>query len=42
MRFRGEKIVEAYNTHDVIALFEGLELMPPDTVALCLSGEMLE
>ncbi|MAQ39364.1 MULTISPECIES: nuclear transport factor 2 family protein [Thioclava] len=41
MRFRGDRIVEAYNNYDVIALFEALEMMPRDTVALCLSGEVL-
>lgn len=41
MRFEGEKIAEAYNNYDVVALFEKLELMPPDTIALCLSGESL-
>ncbi|MBC7144137.1 MAG: ester cyclase [Thioclava marina] len=39
MRFAGEKIVEAYNNFDVVALFEALGVMPRDTVALCLSGE---
>ncbi|KEO51724.1 ester cyclase [Thioclava pacifica] len=41
MRFANDKIVEAYNNYDVIALFEALELMPQDTAALCLSGESL-
>ncbi|KFE35426.1 ester cyclase [Thioclava atlantica] len=41
MRFEGDRIAEAYNNYDVIALFEEIELLPRDTIALCLSGESL-
>lgn len=41
-RIAGGKIVEAYNTMDFILFFESLGLLPPDTVALLLSGQPLQ
>ncbi|WP_226780746.1 ester cyclase [Oceaniglobus trochenteri] len=40
-RFEGGKIVEAYNHFDFLALFQQLELIPPDAMVVCLSGESL-
>ncbi|MEX1663511.1 nuclear transport factor 2 family protein [uncultured Thioclava sp.] len=39
MRFEGDKVAEAYNSFDAISIFEQLGMLPPETVALCLSGE---
>ncbi len=41
-RIKGGKIVEAYNTLDFVMFFESLGLLPPDTVALLLSGQALQ
>ena len=41
MRVEGGKIAEAFNHFDFIAFFEQLELLPENTMALCLSGETL-
>lgn len=41
MRVENGKIAEAFNHFDFITFFEQLELLPPHTVALCLSGERL-
>lgn len=41
VRFEGDKIAEAYNHYDLIAVFEQLGQMPPDTLGLCLMGERL-
>ncbi len=41
LRFEGEKFAEAFNHYDMIAVFEQLGQMPPETLALCLSGESL-
>lgn len=42
VKIRNHKIVEAYNTMDFIMFFESLGLLPPDTVALLLSGQPLQ
>jgi hypothetical protein len=42
LRFEGEKIAEAYNHFDFISFFEQLGALPPETIALCLSGETLQ
>ena len=41
VRVQGGKIVEAYNQFDFLGLFEQLGYLPPDSLALCLSGEGL-
>ena len=41
MRFEGDQVAEAYNSFDAISIFEQLGLLPPETIALCLSGETL-
>ena len=38
-RFNGGKIVEAYNQVDFLTFLEQLGYLPPDSLALCLSGE---
>jgi ketosteroid isomerase-like protein len=40
-RFEGDKIVEAYNHYDFIALFEQLDRLPEGTVGRCLMGEKI-
>ena len=41
LRFEGDKFAEAFNHYDMIAVFEQLGQMPPETLALCLTGETL-
>lgn len=41
MRFEGNRIAEAYNHFDLIAFLEQVGALPPETMALCLSGEHL-
>jgi len=41
LRFEGDKFAEAFNHYDMIAVFEQLGQMPPETLALCLTGESL-
>ncbi|MCL7466413.1 nuclear transport factor 2 family protein [Phaeovulum sp. NW3] len=41
LRFEGDLFAEAYNHFDMIAMFEHLGALPPETMALCLSGERL-
>jgi ketosteroid isomerase-like protein len=41
VRVQDGHIVEAYNQFDFLALFEQLGYLPPDSLALCLSGEGL-
>ncbi|WP_343082384.1 nuclear transport factor 2 family protein [Ostreiculturibacter nitratireducens] len=41
MRVQEGRIAEAFNHFDFITFFEQLELLPPQTFALCLSGERL-
>lgn len=41
MRVENGRIAEAFNHFDFITFFEQLELLPPHTFALCLSGETL-
>lgn len=41
MRVENGKIVEAFNQFDFLALFEQLDLLPPNAFMLCLSGEAL-
>ncbi|UWQ13245.1 nuclear transport factor 2 family protein [Aliiroseovarius sp. M344] len=38
-RINGGKIVEAYNQVDFLTFLEQLGYLPPDSLALCLSGE---
>ncbi|WP_371169030.1 ester cyclase [Aliiroseovarius sp. 2305UL8-7] len=38
-RFKDDRIVEAYNQIDFLTFFEKLGYLPPDSLALCLSGE---
>lgn len=42
MRFEGNRIAEAYNHFDLIAFLEQVGALPPETMALCLSGEHLD
>ncbi|WP_300517548.1 nuclear transport factor 2 family protein [Aliiroseovarius sp.] len=39
VRVQDGRIVEAYNQFDFLTLFEKLGYLPPETLALCLSGE---
>lgn len=41
VRITGGRIAEAYAHLDLVALFEGLGFLPPDTLALCLTGERI-
>lgn len=41
MRVENGKIAEAFNHFDFLNFFEQLGLLPPNTFALCLSGETL-
>lgn len=41
VRFEGEKMVETYNSFDFFGLFEQLGQLPPNSLALCLSGQPL-
>jgi hypothetical protein len=41
MRYEGDRIAEAYNHFDMISFFEQLGAFPPETMALCMSGERL-
>ena len=38
-KIRGDKILAAHNYFDFLHLFEGLELLPENTFARCLSGQ---
>ncbi|WP_170769690.1 ester cyclase [Ruegeria lacuscaerulensis] len=41
-RFRGDKMVEAYNQFDFISLFEQLGQFPKDTLPVCMTGQRLD
>lgn len=41
VRFSGNRIVEAYNQFDFVALFEQLGQMPEDTLPICMTGHKL-
>lgn len=41
MRFENDRIAEAYNHFDLISFFEQLGVLPPEAMALFLSGESL-
>jgi hypothetical protein len=41
IRFEGDRFAEAYNHFDMLTMFENLGALPPETLALCLSGERL-
>lgn len=41
-RFKGDKMVEAYNQMDYITLLEQLELLPADTLPICMTGQRLD
>lgn len=38
---KNNKIIEAHNHFDFVAFFEQIGFLPPNTIALCLSGEIL-
>lgn len=38
-RFKDGKIVEAYNSFDFVNFFEQLNLLPQNTIAICMSGQ---
>ncbi|MGV6805045.1 MAG: ester cyclase [Ruegeria sp.] len=40
-RFKGEKMVEAYNQFDFVSLFEQLGQFPKDTLPVCMTGQRL-
>ncbi len=40
-RFQDGKIVEAYNHFDYVSLLEQMELLPADTIPICLTGQRL-
>lgn len=40
-RFRDGRIVEAYNSFDFVGFFEQLDLLPENTIALCMSGQRI-
>lgn len=42
VRYKDNKIVEAYNQFDLISLFEQLGQMPADTLPICMTGQRLE
>ena len=41
-RFRDGRIVEAYNSFDFVGFFEQLDLLPENTIALCMSGQRID
>lgn len=41
-RFEGDKMVEAYNQFDYVALFEQLGQFPEDTLPICMTGQKLD
>ncbi len=41
-RFKGGKMVEAYNQFDFISLFEQLGQLPQDTLPICMTGQQLD
>ncbi|WP_116131737.1 ester cyclase [Tropicimonas sp. IMCC34043] len=41
-RIEGNKIAEAFNCIDFLGFFERLGLVPPDALALCLTGQRLQ
>ncbi len=41
-RFKGDKMVEAYNQFDFISLFEQLGQFPQDTLPVCMTGQRLD
>lgn len=41
VRFDGDKMTEAYNQFDMISWFEQLGQMPPNTLPVCLTGQMM-
>jgi hypothetical protein len=41
IRFENGLFAEAYNHFDMVTMFEHLGALPPETLALCLSGERL-
>lgn len=40
-RFQGDRMVEAHNQIDYVALFEQLDQFPANTLPLCLAGQRL-
>lgn len=40
-RFKGDKIVETYNSFDFMSFFEQIGLLPEQSMALCLTGHRL-
>ncbi|WP_243612708.1 ester cyclase [Shimia aestuarii] len=40
-RFRENKMVETYNSFDFMAFFEQIGLLPPNSLALCLTGQRI-
>lgn len=42
VRFKDNKLVEAYNQFDFISLFEQLGQLPEDTLPICMTGQRLE
>ena len=41
-RCRDGRIVEAYNSFDFVGFFEQLDLLPENTIALCMSGQRID
>lgn len=41
IKTKDNKIIEAHNHFDFLGFFEQLGFLPPNTIALCLSGEKL-
>ncbi|MEX5596750.1 ester cyclase [Pseudophaeobacter sp. C1-32P7] len=41
-RFENGRIAEAYNHVDYICLLEQLDLLPPDTIPICMTGQRLD
>ncbi|NOD87475.1 MULTISPECIES: ester cyclase [unclassified Ruegeria] len=41
-RFKGDKMVEAYNHFDFISFFEELGQFPSDTLPVCMTGQRLD
>jgi hypothetical protein len=40
-RIEGGRVAEAYNHFDFIPFFEMLDLLPPDTLSLCMAGQRI-
>ncbi|QBF32080.1 ester cyclase [Thalassococcus sp. S3] len=41
VRFEDDKMVETYNQFDYLSLFEQLGQFPPETLAICMTGQRL-